>query len=328
MTVAILHGFVQNEGDAWQYTLDYLGRYYERAVAKSVEVNEIPSDESNLLAALDKEPPALARELFGLFMEQVQLLGQRTAEFHHALASGINEPKFAPEPFTAFYRQSQYQGMRSLTTEVFRTLRSKLKELPEALKSQAEHVIKSEKDINDRFRPVRDTAVRTMRIRTHGDYHLGQVLYTGKDFILMDFEGEPARSISERRNKTSALRDVAGLLRSIHYASFAAAFNIAKSPAPLDMEDMEPWRKLWHRWASLSFLKRYLEVSGNAPFIPDSHEELEMLLAAYMLEKTMYEIGYELNNRPDWLGIPLQGILEILEVGDDPSGETRAAKES
>jgi maltose alpha-D-glucosyltransferase/alpha-amylase len=132
------------------------------------------------------------------------------------------------------------------------------------------------------------------------------MLYTGNNFIIMDFEGEPARSVSERQSKTTALRDVAGMLRSIHHASFAATFHIADSPTPLDMDEMEPWRRLWHIWASVSFLNLYLEVSGNASFIPEKREELEMLLAAYTTEKTMYEIGYELNNRPNWVCIPLR----------------------
>jgi len=314
MTVAILHGFVPNEGDAWQYTLDHLGRYYEQAVAKSVEVKDIPLSDEPILDSLDEEPPPLAKELLGVFIGQAQLLGQRTAEFHLALASGTSELNFAPEPFTNFYRRSQYQGMRSLTTEVLRTLRNRLDELPEALRPEAKQILESEKDIVNRFSPIRDTSITALRIRTHGDYHLGQVLYTGKDFVIMDFEGGPARSISERRNKTSALRDVAGMLRSIQYASFAAAFNIDKSAVPLDMNAMEPWQRLWQRWASISFLKKYLEVSSDAPFLPENHQELETLLVAYTLEKTMYEIGYELNNRPDWVGIPLQGILEIINA--------------
>ncbi len=315
MTVAIIHGFVQNEGDAWQYTLDFLRNYYERAAAKSSEVKGVPQTQASLLSSLEEEPPDLAKELCGIYLEQAKLLGQRTAEFHLALASSSTESTFVPEPFTSFYRQSQYQSMRSLTIQVLRTLNDRMRKLPDNLRDQAREVLDNEELIIEKFKPIRDTSIRAKRIRIHGDYHLGQVLYTGKDFVIMDFEGEPARSISERRNKTSVFRDIAGMLRSIHYASFAAMFNIDSSSTPLSMEDMEPWRKLWHRWAGIYFLKQYLTVSAKAPFIPKTFEELEVLLDAYTLEKTMYEIGYELNNRPDWVRIPLRGILEIIERG-------------
>ena len=311
-TIGILHGFVENQGDAWKYTLDYLSLYYERAVARRMEIEDIPAARKHLLASMGDEPPPLARELFGLYLGQAKLLGQRTAEFHLALASDASDPGFAPEPFTDFYRQSQFQSMRSLTTEVFRVLRNRLADVPENLEPGVQQLLEMEKNIVARFRTLRDKRLASMRTRTHGDYHLGQVLYTGKDFVIMDFEGEPARSLSERRGKTSPLRDVSGMLRSFHYASFASAFSLADSATPLELVDMEPWRKLWHTWASESFLSGYLEVChGQACFAEE--EELKMLLDAYLLEKAIYEIGYELNNRPEWLRIPMEGIREILE---------------
>ena len=312
-TVAVLYGFVENQGDAWRYTLDYLNQYYERGVARAAELEDIPLSQKPILDSLDDEPPPLAKELFGMYMQQARLLGQRTAEFHLALASSTSEPNFAPVSFTDFYKQSQYQSMRGLTTEVFRMLRNRVSEVPEAFKEAAQRTLDVERMIVGRFQPIRDKRLASMRIRTHGDYHLGQVLYTGKDFVLIDFEGEPARSLSERRNKMSPLRDVAGMLRSFHYASFAAAFTLAKSAVPLKLDAMEPWRRLWCKWASIAFLKGYLDASKEAKFMPSDAEEFKTLLEAYTLEKALYELGYELNNRPDWVGIPLQGILEIIQ---------------
>jgi maltose alpha-D-glucosyltransferase/alpha-amylase len=155
-----------------------------------------------------------------------------------------------------------------------------------------------------------------MRIRTHGDYHLGQVLYTGKDFVIIDFEGEPGLPMSERRFKRSALRDVAGMLRSFHYAAYAALFaqRSLDRVRSTDMAAMEPWTRYWHFWVSVTYLKAYLDTSGNAPFVPQSREELRILLEAYLLEKAIYELGYELNNRPDWVMIPLQSILQLLRA--------------
>ncbi|MBX5495106.1 MAG: alpha-amylase, partial [Bryobacteraceae bacterium] len=149
----------------------------------------------------------------------------------------------------------------------------------------------------------------------HGDYHLQQVLFTGRDFAIIDFEGERARPLSERRIKRSALRDVATMLRSFHYAAFAVLFGqmpgIIESPEKRPI--LEAWARFWHAWVSRAFLEGYLTTAGNAPFLPASREELQLLLNAYTLEKAIDELGFELNDRPDWVRIPLLGILEMLE---------------
>ena len=150
-----------------------------------------------------------------------------------------------------------------------------------------------------------------MRTRHHGDYHLGQVLYTGKDFVIIDFEGEPARPISERRIKRSPLRDVAGMLRSFHYAAVFALKS--RSFRPEDVLNLEPWSRFWNLWVSVGFLKSYIDVTANAGFLPKSKEELRTLLDIYVLEKAVYELSYDLNNRPDWVHVPIQGILEIVQ---------------
>jgi maltose alpha-D-glucosyltransferase/alpha-amylase len=151
-----------------------------------------------------------------------------------------------------------------------------------------------------------------MRIRIHGDYHLGQVLYTGKDFIIIDFEGEPARPLSERRWKQSALRDVTGMVRSFHYAAYVALLKEA-SIRPEDVPILRPWTDLWYRYVSSTFLRSYLETVGKTSFIPVEKEELELLLKVFLLEKAVYELGYELNDRPEWVVIPLKGIKDLLE---------------
>ena len=147
---------------------------------------------------------------------------------------------------------------------------------------------------------------------------MGQVLYTGNDFMIIDFEGEPARTLLERRQKKSPLQDVAGMLRSFHYGAYAAFFEqLAGGLVPAQAEaDVEPWVRYWHGWVSTAFLKRYLEVAQPGPFLPKTSEELKILLDAHLLEKAVYELGYELNNRPDWVKIPLQGILQTLQPGE------------
>lgn len=314
ITVAILQAYVENQGDAWQYTLDYLGRYFERALEKAKEVQQIPMPQESLLNALAEEPPLLAKELIGFYLERARLLGQRTAELHLALSSDSGNADFAPEKFAGFYQNSQYQGMRGLASQNLRLLKVHLKDIPEEFQPDAERVLTLEDAILDSFRPIRERRFTAMRTRTHGDYHLGQVLYTGEDFVIIDFEGEPARSISERRTKNSPFKDVAGMLWSFHNASLTASFNLSESPIPMDIKDMEPWRKFWYKWVASEFLRRYLEVAEEAPFVPKDLEELQVLLDLYTLEKVVYELGYELNNRPRRVGIPLQGILHVMET--------------
>ena len=150
------------------------------------------------------------------------------------------------------------------------------------------------------------------RFRIHGDYHLGQVLYTGKDFVIVDLEGEPSRSISERRFKRSPLRDVAGMIRSFEYA---AAYAVRQGPVRTeDIPALLPWARLWQRWASASFLRGYFEASGDAAYLPKGADAVSAMLDFYLLDKAIYELRYELNNRPDWVPIPLEGVRRLLET--------------
>jgi maltose alpha-D-glucosyltransferase/alpha-amylase len=173
-------------------------------------------------------------------------------------------------------------------------------------------VLDLEMEIRHRYRSLLQQKLNTIRIRVHGDYHLGQVLYTGRDFVITDFEGEPARPLSERRIKRSPVQDVAGMLRSFHYASYAALFGQVAGVRPEDFPALEPWAHFWYTWVSVAFLKAYLAVAKDEHFLPKDPIELQVLLDAYLLEKAVYELGYELNSRPDWLKVPLRGLLQLL----------------
>jgi maltose alpha-D-glucosyltransferase/alpha-amylase len=315
VTLAILQSFVPNEGDAWQYTLDFLNRYFQYVLTHpTVQVPPIP--QKHLLSLL-KDPPSLAQETIGPYLVSAQLLGKRTAELHVALASASDDPSFAPEPFSVIYQNSLCHAMRSFATQTLQMLRERLKELPEELRENAQQVLDSEESIIKRFRLMRNRKISALRVRCHGDYHLGQVLYTGKDFVIIDFEGEPARSLSERRIKRSPLRDVAGMIRSFHYAAHSALLHQASlALKPEDLPALEQWAQFWYVWVSSSFFMSYLDGVEQAHLLPDDPEQLEILLDAYLLEKAVYEIGYELNNRPDWLKVPLQGILQLMRGGE------------
>jgi maltose alpha-D-glucosyltransferase/alpha-amylase len=311
MTVGIVQEYVPNEGDAWQYTLDSLNGYLEDAMAKQPEVNEPQLLLGTSLADLAAmPPPQLALEMFGTYLESARLLGRRTADLHLALASETEDSTFAPEPFTAQYQRSMYQSTRSLALELFRLLRDKQRQVPQAIQ-----LLDLEESVVERFRRLLGTKIEAQRIRVHGDYHLGQVLYTGKDFVIIDFEGEPARPLSDRRIKRSPLRDVAGMVRSFHYAAYTALFGRSGASPQENPSFLEAWILFWYQWVASGFLRAYLDAAGEGSFLPKTRRENEVLLDALLLEKAIYELRYELNNRPDWVKIPIAGILQLLETG-------------
>jgi maltose alpha-D-glucosyltransferase/alpha-amylase len=313
ITIGILQEFVVNSRNAWEYTLDSLRDYFEHVEVQQSDTTEVPVPSGSLLDLQAQEIPEMASELIGAYLDSAQVLGQRTAELHIALASDPDNPDFAPEPFTGFYQRSIYQYARNLTGQILLLLKKRLKQLPPDSQPLAQQVLDCQEQIMGRFQLILNQKITAMRTRTHGDYHLGQVLYTGKDFIIIDFEGEPARSLSERRMKRSALRDVAGMLQSFNYAAKMALRNEEDTGMlrPETFPVMEQWADYWYSWVSAAFLNSYLAVASKDAFLPQTRAELEVLLEAYVLEKVIYELGYELNNRPDWVEIPLRRILQL-----------------
>jgi maltose alpha-D-glucosyltransferase/alpha-amylase len=309
-TLAILQGYVESSGDAWNYTVDAIGRFFDSILSDSVATERvIVTSSESLLAIAAKTPPDIAQQTIGLYLADAEILGRRTAQMHLALASRDDIAAFAPEPITPHYQRSIYQHIRSQAVRTLQLLRRRGKGNPDA-----EELLAREAEIQQRIRRILDGRITGLRIRTHGDYHLGQVLHTGNDFVIIDFEGEPTRPLSERRIKRSALRDVAGMLRSFHYAPYAVLFGQSQHSVirTEDMAAVESGAKFWYRWVSAAFLRAYLAESAGAAHLPRTAEELEVLLDAHLLEKAFYEIAYELNNRPDWLRIPLRGVLELL----------------
>ena len=314
LTLGILQQFIQNEGDAWKYTLDELSRYLEEALTHPTAITTSSIPHKSLMSLVGEEIPSSAREWIGPYLEEARLLGLRTGELHAALASDSEVPEFAPEPFTDFYRRGLYQSMLGTLNMNVPLLRSQVKGLQEPVQTLAKQVLEGEGRLRKRLLTIRDRKLTCARIRCHGDYHLGQVLYTGKDFIIIDFEGEPARPLNVRRLKESPLRDVAGMLRSFHYAAHASSIGLVVGVRPEDFALLEPWSRFWQIWVSVSYLKAYLSIKEVRDILPPSFDDLQILLNGYLLQKAIYELGYELNNRPDWVRIPLDGIMQILEV--------------
>ncbi|MDB6171672.1 MAG: treS [Chthoniobacteraceae bacterium] len=292
--VGMLVGYTQNQGDGWSYSLDSVKRYFERVLEARVEFNE-----------------AAALELIGgVYTERARQLGFRTAELHLALNAGEALPEFAPELFSTLYQRSLYQSMRGSASSVLRQLRKQLSQLPEEIQADVSALLANQTQLFDAFSGLLSHKMDATKIRIHGDYHLGQVLNTGKDFAIIDFEGEPKLALSERRLKRSPLRDVAGMLRSFDY--------VASHALSMDRQDdritLEPWAQAWVETVSKSFLDAYFEGCGEASFLPATSEDTRVLLEAFQLSKAVYELGYELSYRPAFIPIPLRAVQRLLNA--------------
>jgi maltose alpha-D-glucosyltransferase/alpha-amylase len=321
LTLGLLQAFVPNEGPAWQLTLDELSRYFERVLALPA-ANQVPAVAGSVLELAAEELPAGVGELLDGYFERARLLGERTAEMHLALASDGEDPNFAPEPFGTLYQRSLYQSLRNLKRRTFERLGDALDELPEPARADARRVLDAAEPVHQRLRGVMGRKFHAQRIRIHGDYHLGHVLYTGKDFVIIDFEGETDRSISERRLKRSPLSDVASMIRSFHFAALITLFghvagrgHVPGLIRPEDVQMLEPWARLWHSWVSATFVRSYLARLGDCGLVPHDPAERRMLFDALLLEKAIHELAGELTHCLDRVRIPLQGILQILESG-------------
>jgi maltose alpha-D-glucosyltransferase/alpha-amylase len=300
--VCMLQSAAANEGDVWTRTVDAVGRYYERVLERKADLQNEGAPTGALLDQL----------IGGVYPEKVKLFGQRTGELHLALASCPDDPAFRPEPFNAMAQRSVYQTMRTTLRRTFTLLEKKLPDLSPAFRDEAKEVLTAEQKILAREKRLLDRRTNAAKIRIHGDYHLGQLLYTGKDFVILDFEGEPARALSERKLKRSALRDVAGMMRSFQYGAYSALWQPAMRKQ--DVPFLERWADLWYRQMSSIFLQSYLSTTTGAIFIPKNSEDLQIMLEAYLLDKAVYEIGYELNHRPSWVVIPIRGVKHILRA--------------
>jgi maltose alpha-D-glucosyltransferase/alpha-amylase len=293
-TLAILQAVAPNRGDGWRHALHELDHYFQRVGAGSAD----PSD----------------RATIGDYLQAAGVLGRRTAELHAALADPKGGPAFAPEPMTDADVEAQRNEILSQGRLALTTLGGAMDRLTGDVAQEARQLLNEGDTALARLRDATLTTPSVAKIRVHGDYHLGQVLWTGDDYVLIDFEGEPTRPVAERRARFSGLRDVAGMLRSYHYAAYAGLFAFAERQ-PSAVARLEAWAELWQREVSAEFLRSYRAAAGSAPFVPRNDRVFSTLLNSYMLSKAFYELVYELNNRPDWVRIPLRGVLALLRRG-------------
>jgi maltose alpha-D-glucosyltransferase/alpha-amylase len=227
------------------------------------------------------------------------------------------------------YQRSLYESTRTRLKRALTALRKQRDSFAERERRVADAILQRQGEFDVVLRQLVDTKMELLKIRVHGDYHLGQVLFTGKDFIIIDFEGEPGRTLAERRFKHSALRDVASMLRSLDYAALSALRT--GSVRPSDAERLEPYARTWSAWMGAAFVQSYLATVGRSALIPERERHSAALLDFYLLDKCLYELDYEFNNRPDWVSIPLLGLLGLLEqnqlAAEPPSEVTPRSSE-
>lgn len=315
--LALISEQVSAEADAWTYTLDNLKDYWERLARlddRPASPPELDLLKSEMVEGSLSEVEHLVAPLVGTFRDDVAHLGRRTAEMHAALSSCLDDPAFAPEPLT---QESLNELVAQIRAEVQSTCEllehagpatDSVANLPQKISLRANALL-------DEISSLDPALANVVSIRCHGDYHLGQVLRTDSDFIILDFEGEPGRPFDERRQKRCAMKDVAGMIRSLHYASCGATVGMLPCPAPSILNPNQ-WQKFWYENVKAAFLAGYELKAEGHPFFPADRATFQQLLDLFLIEKVLYELRYEINNRPDWVKISLAGLNSVLGLSE------------
>jgi maltose alpha-D-glucosyltransferase/alpha-amylase len=296
--VAIVHAFVANQGDAWTVTSAYLDRFV---------------DEQRLLAT--SEHPGESEEQVP-YLRYMSQIGRRVAEMHLALAGSDEFADFAPEPIRLGDVEHWIKNMIGSAERVFDALEQRRDAIKEGDRLLVNQVLTQRATLLDRLGALLPSGIGGMNIRHHGDFHLGQILIVKDDIFIIDFEGEPRRALNERRRKAPAARDVAGLIRSIDYSA-TAALERALKVAPDEQGKLGAALAEWRDRSTAAFLAAYREVMTNQRLWPADPQAAEQMLNFFLLEKAFYEIEYELAHRPEWLRVPLTGMVRILSQHTD-----------
>ncbi len=317
LALGMAQDLVPHQGTAWENAVDAFGRYLEQALTLSPEERAQSPREPISHPLTFEDMPEDLKELMGsAFPERMITLGERSAELHLALAAVPEREGFEHEPFSLHYQRSVFSSLQGLTRGAFDLLKQRLETLPQAMQEKASLLLQRHGEVLDCFRRIYKHKMNTLKIRTHGDFHLDQILWTGRDFIIRNFEGEPMRPFSERRLKRSPLRDVAGMIRSLHYAAHSSG-HLEEGLRSDRKEAAAYWSDLWSYSSSRLFLHGYMNTLQDSAFIPDSERDYRVLLDTFLLEKAVYELSYELQHRPDWAHIPMEGIFHILDAAKE-----------
>ncbi|WP_435577732.1 trehalose synthase [Gilvibacter sp.] len=311
ITIALMQGLVPNQGDAWEYMLGKLKGVFDNLGHKNIKINALPHTEMfERLTIADVPPQIIDWAGLSIFLE-LQQLAKRTAEMHIALGSEFEETAFAPERFNGDYEVWLKNRLLYQFQNRLNTLENNLHKLDGLALELAQDFLDNKNEIRKRFLTFNWTKLKGERLRVHGDYHLGQVLVQNGDFFILDFEGEPESTIRDRKVKQPPLKDVAGLFRSFHYAIYATIFNEGEQ-FPYEQKELFAAGELLYRYMIGVFLNTYTDVIRNANINIGYNQERVFMLKYAMLEKAVYELGYEMNARPRWAVIPLEGIASIM----------------
>jgi len=319
ISIGLMQELITNDGDAWEYFLPYVKRFFEACFERKTKVKKLPK--WDLFKPISKTD--VPRELYDLFrldiVDRIDLLGQRTAEMHVALGAEHQDLAFTPSTYNSDFSVWLKNRLIYQFENRVNLLENTIFKLEGLSLQLAKEFLDSRKIIRYHFLSFDETKLKSQRIRIHGDYHLGQVLVTDDDFYIIDFEGEPESTIRDRKVKQTPLKDVAGMLRSFHYAIYATIFN-HEDEWDRSLEELFDLGEWLYSYIVGVFLHKYIEVVQENNLNIGYRAEIEYLLKYNILEKAVYELGYELNTRPTWTVIPLKGISQILKSIEDDKG--------
>jgi maltose alpha-D-glucosyltransferase / alpha-amylase len=276
-------------------------------------VDKVDPGQARIADLIDKDIPQEAYELLAIYLREASILGKRTAELHIALSQDTDDASIRPEPMSKDDLKVLKEEMHADIDLILAQLKAKRASLAPDMVEASDELLRFRSNMLEVIDSIDSVKAPLLKMRCHGDYHLGQVLYRAGDFVILDFEGEPAKSMAHRQRKHSPMKDIAGMVRSFSYAAWAGLFLFLHN-RPEDLERYMPWAKICQTWVSVSFLKGYLETAAGHDFIPSTRADFFRVLLPFIMDKAMYEIKYELNNRPDWLKVPVSGILQYLRA--------------
>ncbi|WP_300439806.1 maltose alpha-D-glucosyltransferase [Christiangramia sp.] len=310
--LGMLQKTTENQGEAWSHVKDSLNRFFEKVLTSTRDI-EIERLDQHITEPLKYESfPASIQEITGIILpERIYQLGEFTAELHDALSQNLTDTNFDKEESSLHYQRSLFSGLQTLTRTSLEKLNKIVKDLPEETAAEAKEVLHLKKDILKCFKQIYDHKIPVMKIRTHGDYHLKEILWTGREYIMNSFEGDPSKPFSERRIRRSAMRDLAAMIRSLHYAAYS---NIISSEYDQQRKEgnLEEWAETWHYYISRLYIQGYFDKALNKDYVPKKQEDFKILMNTFLLEKALTELNYEIENRPEWILIPLRGIKGVL----------------
>lgn len=310
MLVMMLQELVVNNGDAWKYFTHEVKQFLERAIEVDYHLKPLPIKPHTLSLSLEQTPAELKMLMGASVFNNASLLGKRTAEMHLALGKSHNNPDFDPEPIDDLFQKKLHKDINYLVDTRFTMLEANLDKISGKLREDAVEMINGKERVKRFFDLVLQREMKGERIRIHGDYHLGQVLMTDDDFFILDFEGEPDKPHQERRLKYPPLKDVAGMMRSFRYAAYSVIFT-EFSHQPHLTDKLMAVVDVWYHYVSRYYLGEYIKTTSGSNILPDE-DKINALLQVYSFKKAIYELGYEINNRPEWTVIPLQSLVKFV----------------